>query len=147
MSGEVVFIAAYAVALLVVATVLEIYGRQPTSAWASRVFAGYRRAVPDAPGPADPEDWPHSEAIRFHQVVSLFVTVVAVALVAGELVRHHRPFEALALVAAGSAHGLLAARIVRRLRRARASRTTGTANREEDSVVENVPEARRRRAH
>ncbi|GIH68681.1 hypothetical protein [Sphaerimonospora thailandensis] len=147
MSGEVVFIAAYAVALLVVATVLEIYGRQPTSAWASRVFAGYRRAVPDAPGPADPEDWPHSEASRFHQVVSLFVTVVAVALVAGELVRHHRPFEALTLIAAGSAHGLLAARIVRRLRHARASRTTGPTKREEDPVVENVPEARHRRAH
>lgn len=39
---------------------LELYGRHSTSAWASRVFTGYRRAVPDAPEPADPADWPHS---------------------------------------------------------------------------------------
>lgn len=127
MSGETVFVCVYAMALLGVAVILEIYGRQPTSAWASRIFAGYRRAVPDAPSPADPEDWPHSEAHRFHQVVSLFATVVAVTLVAGELLRHHGPFEVLALAAVGSAHGLLAARIVRRLRRARATCTAGPA--------------------
>ncbi|WP_055481568.1 hypothetical protein [Sphaerimonospora mesophila] len=134
MSGEAVFICAYAVALLGVAAILEIYGRQPTSAWSSRIFAGYRRAVPDAPSPADPEDWPHSEANRFHQVVSLFVTVVAVTLIAGELLRHHAPFEVLALAAAGSAHGLLATRIVRRLRRAQASRTAGPAERGDDGL-------------
>ncbi|MCX5096549.1 hypothetical protein OOK36_49115 [Streptomyces sp. NBC_00365] len=60
MSSEAVFVAGYVLALLVVAGLLELYGRHSTSAWASRVFTGYRRAAPEAPEPADPTDWPHS---------------------------------------------------------------------------------------
>lgn len=52
MSGEALFAAGYVLVLLAVAAGLEVYGRQTTSAWASRVFAGYRRAVPEAPEPA-----------------------------------------------------------------------------------------------
>jgi hypothetical protein len=115
-SGEAIFITLYAVMLLAVVGVLEIYGHQPTSAWASRVFAGYRRAVPDAPHPADQAEWPHSEVARFHRVLSLFVPTVAMVLILGELVRHHRPYETLALVTVGAAHGLLATRLIRRLR-------------------------------
>jgi hypothetical protein len=117
-SGEVVFVALYSVVLLAVAGVLEYYGSQPTSAWASQVFAGYRRAVPDAPEPADPADWPHSEVGRFHRVLSAFVSVIAVLLVTATLLLHHRPLEALVLLATGGPHALIAHRLLRRLRRA-----------------------------
>ncbi|MEV1070073.1 hypothetical protein [Streptomyces sp. NPDC050263] len=43
----------------------KLYGRQATGVRASRVFTGYRRAVPDAPEPAHLTDWPHSEVGRF----------------------------------------------------------------------------------
>lgn len=115
MSGEAIFAAGYVVVLLAVAGALEIYGRQSTSAWASRVFAGYRRAVPDAPGPADPADWPHSEVGRFHGVLALSVAVIAVVLVVAELVRHHRPAEVAVLVAVGIPHCLLVVRRAPRL--------------------------------
>ncbi|GAA0909059.1 hypothetical protein [Streptomyces thermoalcalitolerans] len=117
MSGEVTFVVLYSVALLGVVGLLEFYARQPTSAWASQVFAGYRRAVPDAPQPAGPDEWPHSEVGRFHRALSLFVAVIAVLLVSAELVRHHRPLEALALVAVGAPHAVVVHRLQRRLRR------------------------------
>lgn len=118
MSGEVVFVTLYSVVLLVVVGVLEFYGSQPTSAWASQVFAGYRRAVPDAPEPAESTDWPHSEVGRFHRVLSAFVSVIAVLLVAATLLFHHRLLEGLALLAAGGPHALIAYQLLRRLRRA-----------------------------
>lgn len=121
MRGEAAFAAGYVVVLLAVVGTLELYVRQPTSAWASRVFAGYRRAVPDAPRPADPTDWPHSEVGRFHGVLALSVAAIALVLVAGELVRHHRPVEIAVLVAVGIPHGLLLARRGPRLRRQSAS--------------------------
>ncbi|MHB9859105.1 hypothetical protein [Streptomyces sp. YIM S03343] len=127
MSGEVVFVALYSVVLLVVVGVLEFYGSQPTSAWASQVFAGYRRAVPDAPEPAEQTDWPHSEVGRFHRVLSAFVSVIAVLLVAATLLFHHRLLEALALIAAGGPHALIAYRLLRRLRRAPAGSTAAGA--------------------
>lgn len=117
MSGEATFTAGYALVLLAVVGALEAYGRQSTSAWASRVFAGYRRAVPDAPRPADPDDWPHSEVGRFHRVLSLSVSAIAVVLLAGELVRHHRAAEVAILVLVGVPHCLLLGRLARRLRR------------------------------
>ncbi|MGI5515944.1 hypothetical protein [Streptomyces sp. CA-106131] len=101
-------------ALLVVVGLLELYGRQPTSAWASRVFAGYRRAVPDAPEPADPTDWPHSEVGRFHHTLSLFATAMAVVLAAAETIRHHRPTEVAVLLAAVLPHVLLGTWLLRR---------------------------------
>ncbi|MFE1292671.1 hypothetical protein [Streptomyces sp. NPDC058751] len=119
MTAEVLLAAGYVGVLLVVALGLEVYGRQTTSAWASRIFAGYRRAVEDAPAPADPDDWPHSEVGRFHRAVSLFVSVIAVVLAGAELVRHHRPAEAVVLVAVSVPHGLLAVVLVRRLRSAK----------------------------
>lgn len=116
MSTETLLTVGYALVLLAVVGGLEAHGRKPTSAWSSRVFAGYRRAVPDAPEPADPADWPHSEVGHFHRVLSLFVSVVAVVLVTAELVRHHRPAEAAALAAAAVPHWLLVTLLVRRLR-------------------------------
>jgi hypothetical protein len=115
-SAEPVFVAVYTVLLLAVVGVLEFQRRQPTSAWDARVFTGYRRAVPDAPRPADPADWPHSEVGRFHVVLSLFISAIALVLVAAELVRHHRPLESAALVAAASPHALVAYRYLRHLR-------------------------------
>jgi hypothetical protein len=117
-SAEVLLASVYLLVLLVVVGGLEAYGRQTTSAWASRVFAGYRRAVPGAPEPAGQDDWPHSEVGRFHRVISLFVSVVAVVLAAAELIRHHRLAEAVVLVAVAIPHGLVVALLVRRLRRA-----------------------------
>ncbi|GAA1013316.1 hypothetical protein SFRA_31345 [Streptomyces sp. F-3] len=117
MRGEAIFVVLYSVALLGVVGLLEFYARQPTSAWASQVFAGYRRAVPDAPRPAGPDEWPHSEVGRFHRALSLFVAVIAVLLVSAELVRHHRPLETLALVAVGAPHAVVVHRLQRRLRR------------------------------
>lgn len=124
MSAEAGFVAGYAVALLAVAGVLELHRRQPTSAWAARMFTGYRRAVPDAPRPAEPGDWPHTEVGRFHRVLCLFVTAVAVVLVAAELVRHHGPVESAALAAAACPHLVLAAWHLRRLRHS-AARAAG----------------------
>lgn len=117
MSGEAAFATGYTLVLLAVVGLLEVYGRQSTSAWSSRVFAGYRRAVPDAPQPADPDDWPHSEVGRFHRVLSLSVSAVAVVLLAGELLRHHRPVEIAVLLAVAVPHCLLMWRFARRLRR------------------------------
>jgi hypothetical protein len=116
MTGEVIFFIGYGVALLAVAGVLELYGRQSTSAWASRIFTGYRRAVPDAPAPADPDDWPHSEVRRFHHAISLFVVGIALVFLTVGLIRdHHDPVEILALATIGAAHALLATRFLRRL--------------------------------
>lgn len=125
MSTEAGFVAVYLVLLLAIVGVLELYGRQSTSAWASRVFTGYRRAVPDAPEPADPDDWPHSEVRRFHAVLSAFVAAVAVVLATVELVRHHRPAEMAVLSAIGLLYALLGARLLARLRRKPVHHPTG----------------------
>ncbi|MBS2963594.1 hypothetical protein KGA66_11085 [Actinocrinis puniceicyclus] len=125
MSTEAGFVAVYLAALLVLVGVLELYGRQSTSAWASRVFAGYRRAVPDAPEPADPEDWPHSEVRRFHGVLSALVVAVAIVLAAVELLRHHRPAELAVLSTIGLLHALLGSRLLGRLRRKPVRRPAG----------------------
>ncbi|MGW5095363.1 hypothetical protein ACWEQ1_16250 [Streptomyces nodosus] len=117
MTAEPLLAAGYLGVLLGVVLGLEAYARQTTSAWASRVFAGYRRAVRDAPAPAEAGDWPHSEVGRFHRAVALFVCVVALTLASAELVRHHRPAEAVVLAAVAVPHGLLAGVLVRRLRR------------------------------
>lgn len=117
MSAEAAFAAGYVLVLLAVVVALEIWGRQNTSAWASRVFAGYRRAVPDAPQPADPADWPHSEVGRFHAVIALSVAVIAVVLVAAVLIRNHRPVEVAVLVAVAIPHTLLLVRRTPRLLR------------------------------
>ncbi|MFJ8578350.1 hypothetical protein [Micromonospora sp. NPDC093277] len=117
MSGEAAFAAGYVLVLLGVVVALNSYGRKPTSAWASRVFAGYRRAVPDAPEPADPADWPHSEVGRFHGVIALSIAAIALVLVGGVMFRHHRPPEVAILVAVALPHCLLLGRRIPRLLR------------------------------
>jgi hypothetical protein len=47
--------------------------------------------------PVDP--WPHSEAGRFHRVISLMLVVLAACVLLVEIVRHHRPAEAAVLCA------------------------------------------------
>lgn len=117
MSGEAGFAAGYALVLLAVVGALELYGRQSTSAWSSRIFAGYRRAVPDPPEPAEREDWPHSEVGRFHRVLSLSISGVAVVLLAAELFRHHRPVEVAVLVGIAIPHCVLLVRMAQQLAR------------------------------
>jgi hypothetical protein len=54
------------------------------------------------------DPWPHSEAGRFHRGISLSVTLVAVLILAAELVRNHSPVEILVLGAALAVAGTLA---------------------------------------
>jgi hypothetical protein len=55
------------------------------------------------------DPWPHSEAGRFHRGIALLLVGLALLIVVGEGVRHHRPQEA-ALLAALVVIGALAAR-------------------------------------
>ena len=57
--------------------------------------------------PLDP--WPHSEAGRFHRVISLLLVALALLILLVELVRHHAAGEAGLLVALTAA-GVLSAR-------------------------------------
>ena len=57
--------------------------------------------------PLDP--WPHSEAGRFHRVISLMLVGLSLLIVVVEAVRHHDPVEA-ALLFALAVTGVLAAR-------------------------------------
>ncbi|MER6528584.1 hypothetical protein [Streptomyces sp. NPDC001508] len=121
MSGETLLTAGYLGVLLLVAAGLDLYGRQSTGAWESRVFTGYHRAAGQTPEPVSRDAWPHSEVHRFHRAVSLFVSVVAVALASGEALRHHSPAELALLVAVTLPHGALLVLLGRRLRRAKVS--------------------------
>ena len=47
--------------------------------------------------PLDP--WPRSEAGRFHRVIAFVMVVLSGVIALAELVRHHRPLEALLLLA------------------------------------------------
>ncbi|WP_328760300.1 hypothetical protein [Streptomyces sp. NBC_00271] len=113
MTGEAAFILAYLVVLFGVSALLFLYGRQPTSAWRSRLFTGHLRTLPEPPAPTNEADWPHSEAHRFHHSVSAFVSLVAIVLGLVEVVRNHRPLEAAALAGAILSHVALAATLLR----------------------------------
>lgn len=117
MSGEALFVAGYALGLLAVGAGLHRLGRVNTDAWSSRLFAGYRAQVPDAPPAATAADWPHSEAPRLYTVIAAVAAVAALVLCAGEIARHHRPVEAAALLAVAAAAVVTLARFVRRMRR------------------------------
>lgn len=117
MSGEAVLVAGYMTVLLLVGIGLDVYGRQSTGAWESRIFAGYHRAVREAPVPVRRDAWPHSEVHRFHRAVSLFVSVVAIVLACAEAVRHHAPADLALLLAVSVPHCLLLALLGRRLYR------------------------------
>jgi Transposase DDE domain len=64
--------------------------------------------------PLDP--WPHSEAGRFHRVISLLLVVLAACVVVLEIARHHRPAEAAALLALLGLCALVGRFLVRDLR-------------------------------
>ena len=101
MRGEVVFVAVYALLLLAAAAGIARLGRVNSSAWSSRVLAGHRRQVGRRiadPEPADAGDWPHSEVPRFHVGMALVPVFAAAMLAAAELIRHHRPAEAVVLL-------------------------------------------------
>ncbi|MFE9770495.1 hypothetical protein ACFYOV_02195 [Streptomyces sp. NPDC005931] len=121
MSGETLLAAGYVTVLLLVVIGLDVYGRQSTGAWESRIFTGYHRAVRQTPRRVGPDEWPHSEVHRFHRAVSLFVSVVAIVLAGAEAVRHHAPAEVALLAAVAVPHGVLLALLGRRLRRAKVS--------------------------
>ncbi|WAZ25530.1 hypothetical protein STRCI_007034 [Streptomyces cinnabarinus] len=121
MSGETLLAAGYVTVLLLVVIGLDIYGRQSTGAWESRIFTGYHRSVHETPEPVRPDEWPHSEVHHFHRAVSLFVSVVAIVLATAEAIRHHAPAEIALLVAVSVPHGALLALLGRRLRQAKVS--------------------------
>ncbi len=64
--------------------------------------------------PLDP--WPHSEAGRFHRVVSLLLVALAALIGVIELARHHRLTEAAALLGELTAAALAAHWLLRDLR-------------------------------
>jgi hypothetical protein len=102
MRGEVVFVAAYALVLVLAAAGIARLGRVNSSPWASRVLAGHRRQVgaqvPDAPTEVGTVDWPHSEVPRFHAGMALVPLGAAALLAVAELARHHRPVEVAVLL-------------------------------------------------
>ena len=44
------------------------------------------------------DPWPHSEAGRFHRGIAVFLVALGMLMALAELVRHHRPLEAAALL-------------------------------------------------
>jgi hypothetical protein len=64
--------------------------------------------------PLDP--WPHSEAGRFHRVLSLLLVAVGALILAVEGVRHHRPQEAAVLAALLATAAVAARWLLRDLR-------------------------------
>jgi hypothetical protein len=64
--------------------------------------------------PLDP--WPHSEAGRFHRVISLTLVVLAVVIVVVEAIRNHAPAEAGLLAALLTGTLLVGARLLRDVR-------------------------------
>jgi hypothetical protein len=65
--------------------------------------------------PLDP--WPHSEAGRFHRVISLLLVAVAVLVTTVALARNHAPADAAVLLSLIVLCGLLARFLLRDLRR------------------------------
>jgi hypothetical protein len=65
--------------------------------------------------PLDP--WPHSEAGRFHRVISLMLVAVACLVVAVALARNHTPADAAALCALLAGCALVARLLLRDLHR------------------------------
>ena len=65
--------------------------------------------------PLDP--WPHSEAGRFHRVISLMLVALAILIAAVALIRNHAPADAAALCALLVLCALVARVLLRDLRR------------------------------
>ncbi|SNS51819.1 hypothetical protein [Actinoplanes regularis] len=118
MPFEVVFTAGYGLLLIAGAIGLHRLGRRDPSAWSSRMLAGYRAQHPE-PTPAGPPDaFPHHDLGRLHSAVGAVACLAALLLTVAQLVRHHRPGEAVLL--AGCA--VAAAVVLRPLLRAARSR-------------------------
>jgi len=64
--------------------------------------------------PLDP--WPHSEAGRFHRVISLLMVALGALILVVEAARHHRPSELALLVVLLAAAALAASWLLRDLR-------------------------------
>ena len=117
MHAEAAIVGSYALILLGGSAALHTLGRVSSSAWGSRVLAGYRRQVKDAPAPADRADWPHSEVPGLYTGVALVAAVAALVLATAELVRHHRPAETGLLAPVVLLAVVVTTWLVRRLRR------------------------------
>ncbi|HEX6919100.1 MAG TPA: hypothetical protein VF314_02600 [Actinomycetes bacterium] len=117
MHAEAAIVGIYALILLGGSAALHSLGRVSSSAWGSRVLAGYRRQVKDAPAPADRADWPHSEVPGLYTGVALVAAVAALVLATAELVRHHRPAEAGLLAPVTLLALVVTTWLARRLRR------------------------------
>ncbi|NKZ05685.1 hypothetical protein [Actinomadura latina] len=108
MSFEAVFVACYALVIVLSALGLHRLGRRDSSAWTSRALAGHRRQAP-APPETTPADWPHSEVGRLHTLVALIMAAASLTLALVELFRHHNAAElaVLGLTAVVAAAALL----------------------------------------
>jgi hypothetical protein len=118
MSGEAVFVAAYALVLLGLAGGLYRLGRVNTDAWTSRVLMAYRAQAPEPPPAARAADWPHADARHLHTAIAAVAAAASALLCVGELVRHHRAAELLVLTAIAAGAGSLLTWLLRKLLRA-----------------------------
>ncbi len=97
MRADVVFVAAYAAVLLALSGLLHRLGRARTDAWTSRALAGHRRTLAEPVAGDAAADWPHMEVPRLHTGMALVAAAAATVLSTAELLRHHRPAEAVVL--------------------------------------------------
>ncbi|WP_412751187.1 hypothetical protein [Krasilnikovia sp. M28-CT-15] len=114
MPFEVAFTAVYSLLLTLGAIGLHRLGRRDPSAWSSRMLAGYRAQHPDSI-PATPSDaFPHRDSGRLHSAVGAVACLAALLVTVAQLIRHHRPGEAILLagcaaIAGAALHPLLRA--------------------------------------
>lgn len=116
MRFETVFIAGYALLLLLAAAGLRRIGRVSTDPWSSRVLAAYRAQAREPLEPATGADWPHSEVPRLHTAIAAVPCAAAALLCLAELVRHHEPAAVVLLGPVAVLAGRSTVRLLRELK-------------------------------
>jgi hypothetical protein len=122
MPFDVVFTAGYSLLLSAGAIGLHRLGRRDPSAWSSRMLAGYRAQHPDATPSTPPDAFPHHDSGRLHSAVGAVACLAALLVTVAQLIRHHRPGEAMLLAGCAAAAGVT----LRSLLRAALSRPAGS---------------------
>ncbi|MET8153251.1 hypothetical protein ACIBSW_40310 [Actinoplanes sp. NPDC049668] len=121
MPFEVIFTAGYSLLLTAGAIGLHRLGHRDPSPWTSRMLAGYRAQHPGPVPDSPPGAFPHHDSGRLHSAVGAVACLAALMVAAAQLVRHHRPGEAILL---GACAAVAAAALPPLLRAAR-SRPAG----------------------
>lgn len=117
-AAEVLFLAGYAAALVLVAAGLDALGRRATDPWASPALAGSR--PPDAGAPADSgagpvtAAWPEHDVSTFHTGLAAVALAAALVLTTVAAVRHHGPADVAVELAVAAVIGVRAVGLVTR---------------------------------